>query len=237
MIIFIKEQISCFINAIIGWFYTSPKRQTNILFVTTHGEYDSVDTVFDSPMDFTQISAVKLGVHNYLCKEYADHFAHTILEVMRNEEIQYVKSGAEKIRNILIKLDEDTHRQVSNKDDLDFTIYKRSLKEAYKIKNDSVGDSILDKEFFTNAGTYCDSPFFNTIVLLNKTGFNDIIREIRGRTNYKDQSVLLSEVLDHLKSQHHIENLILIDLSCNTVANSSERSVRYVLRSEHKYKR
>lgn len=213
----------------------------SVLFITTHAEYKNPPVTYTSPINIEKINAVTLGVCNSLTSDFAHDMAYQIINEINEGEVVYMKKGSEKIRDILKSSDTEIHFVKSVKPLIDKDIAYISTTEAgkgYQIHSIKKGDTVLDREYtvipIDRLDT--DTPFFNTVTLLTKPPYDDLIQKIIRRSNIGEaQTVKLSDILQYLEEEG-IENVIIVDLTCASISGQT-RGFRLMARNKIGYKK
>jgi len=199
-----------------------------ITVIQTHGSYmNFTDDTFKTPINVNIIRAVPLGSCNYLNEEIANDIDNRIIKFMNNSINKKQDIDLNKIAKLLknadtVSLDaietlQDT--SISLDSDSDEKKYQQLSAHHYKIHKYSKSQLLSDKHFIilpieSNAS---DSGYNKIIlyqILDNKINKLDMTRHIKGPFRRSGSTILLSELLKHLKNMD-IDNVLLIDLSCS----------------------
>ena len=118
---------------------------------------------------------------------------------------------------------------------------------SYQINDFNKDQDVIDKTFVVmikekevKEESEIINPFFNTATLLTEDSNIDLFAELDIPTFTDDdeldrQEIMLSDILKHLEKVKKIQNLIIVDLTCNVVVRHSDRDIRQVNRRQNNY--
>lgn len=212
-----------------------------VVLVTSHGTIKINPTTHEpytfrvpDNMSMTMLNAAAPGVCNMLHSYDADDFSmkmikslkkDEIAELLKSEPTAFVDSLIDTLKkyDVAVKKDIYSNQKIIDDEppDVDEEQYIYHYDKAYKIHSYETGSFVINKEFSRNNLTEQNDGIWNfKIIVLNKTGFPDIIREVNGRS-IKDNNtyITLQTIVEYLKSDG-VKNLIFLDLSCSSFVKS-----------------
>ncbi len=219
----------------------------SVLFITTHGLYTGLATTFQSPMNVKKINSTILGVCNMLLPESADIMAQHIKDAIKDGLVANMDEGSERIRDIVIANDKELPggknrtQGSTSKEEKGGKDYMIAANRSYQINDFNEGGNVIDKTFVVITQDKSDIyPFFNTATLLTEDSNIDLVAELasapfKGDDKLLRQEIMLSDILKHLKEVKDIQNLIIVDLTCNVVVGHSDREIRLLRRTQPNY--
>lgn len=205
-----------------------------IILVTSHGTI-TVNPNTQQPYTFvmpdismTLLNAVTPGVCNFWDTDDTNDFTKKLLKKLKKkEEIEILKDNPSAFINSLIeilkgydiKMIKDLYTNTKNKDDdydPDESQFIYHYDKSYSVRSYSEGDIVINKEYSRNNRTEQNESAWNfKILVINKLGVPDVIREIRGRNNQDISSyVSFEEIINYLKKDG-VKHVIFLDLSCS----------------------
>jgi hypothetical protein len=212
-----------------------------IVLVTSHGTV-KINPNTQQPYTFnvpentsvTLLSAVTPGVCNFWDTDDTQHFTEYLLKKLKNKEeveilkenpIAFINSLVEILKGYDVKMINDLYKKQKNKDDEydpDEAQFIYHHNKSYVLRSHKQGDNLINKEFSRNNRTEQNESAWNfKILLMNKLGVPDIIREIHGRNNQDENTyVTFEEIVNYLKNDG-VENIIFLDLSCSNFVEST----------------
>jgi len=212
-----------------------------IILVTSHGTV-KINPNTQQPYTFTipentsitLLNAVTPGVCNFWDTDDTNDFAKKLLIKLKNkEEIKilrenpnvFINSLVEILKGYDVKMINDLYKKQKNKDneydpDEEQFIYHHN--KSYVLRSYKQGDNLINKEFSRNNRTEQNESVWNfKILVMNKLGVPDVIREIHGRNNQDENSyVTFEEIVNYLKNDG-VENIIFLDLSCSNFVETT----------------
>ena len=219
----------------------------SVLFITTHGAYTDLNTTFKSPMNVKKINSTILGVCNMLLPESAEIMAQHIKDAIKDGLVANMDQGSKLIRDIVIANDKELPRGKNrtqgstSKEEKGGKDYMIAANRSYQINYFNEDQDVIDKTFVVMIKEKSGiNPFFNTATLLTEDSNIDLFAELDIPTFTDDdeldrQEIMLSDILKHLKDVNKIQNLIIVDLTCNVVVGHSSRQIRPVNRTGRNY--
>ena len=222
----------------------------SVLFITTHGAYTGLETTFQSPMNVKKINSTILGVCNMLLPESADIMARHIKDAINRGLVANMDDGSERIRAFVMANDKELPRGKSrtqystSKEEKQDKDYRIAADRSYQINDFNKGEDVIDKTLVVMIKEKEESeiitPFFDTVTLLTENSNIDLVAEL-ARVPFEDedrlfrQEILLSDILKYLKKEKKIQNLIIVDLTCNVVEGHTDREIRLLRRKQKNY--
>lgn len=222
----------------------------SVLFITTHGAYTDLNTTFKSPMNVKKINSTILGVCNMLLPESANIMARVIKRAIKDGLVANMDQGSERIRAFVMANDKELPRGKNrtqgstSKEEKGGKDYMIAANRSYQINDFNEDQDVIDKTFVVmikeKKETEIINPFFNTATLLTEDSNIDLFAELDSAP-FKDndglfrQEILLSDILKHLKEEKNIQNLIIVDLTCNVVVGHYVRKIRVLNRTQNNY--
>ena len=207
-----------------------------VVSVTSHGtikinpENDEPYT-FQMPneMSMTLLNSVAPGVCNFLQSYDADDFSNKLLKKLKDQEdvqllqnnpVAFVNSLVDILKIYDIEMKKELYSNMKIKDeeqDPDEEQFIFHDDKSYNIHSYKAGDNIINKEYSRNNRSEQNDGIWNfKINILNKIGFPDIIREIRGRSGRDDYSyITLQDIVNYLE-RNEVKHVIFLDLSCSS---------------------
>jgi hypothetical protein len=219
----------------------------SVLFITTHGAYTGLETTFKSPMNVKKINSTILGVCNMLLPESAGIMAQHIKDAINHGFVANMDQGSKLIRDIVIANDKELPRGKNrtqgstSKEEKGGKDYMIAANRSYQINYFNEDQDVIDKTFIVITQDKSEIyPFFNTATLLTEDSNIDLFAELdippfEGDDGLDRQEIMLSDILKHLKKEKKIQNLIIVDLTCNVVVGHSDREIRLLNRTETNY--
>jgi hypothetical protein len=213
-----------------------------IILVTSHGTVN-INPKTQEPYTFimpdismTLLNAVTPGVCNFWDTDDTNDFTEKLLKkIKKKEEVEILKENPNAFINSLIeilkdydiKMIKDLYRNKKNKDDdydEDESQFIYHYDKSYSIHSYGEGDSVVNKEYSRNNRNEQNESAWNfKILLINKLGVPDIIREIRGRKNQDDNSyITFEEIINYLKKDG-VKHVIFLDLSCSNFVETTQQ--------------
>ena len=212
-----------------------------IILVTSHGTVN-INPNTQEPYTFimpdismTLLNAVTPGVCNFWDTDDTNDFTERLLNRLKDkEELELLKENPNDFINSLIeilkgydtKMINDLYANKKNKyDDYDpdESQFIYHYDKSYSIHSYGEGDSVINKEYSRNNRNEQNESAWNfKILLINKIGVPDVIREIRGRKNQDDNSyVSFEEIINYLKKDG-VKHVIFLDLSCSNFVETTQ---------------
>jgi hypothetical protein len=205
-----------------------------IILVTSHGTV-TINKNTQQPYTFimpnismTLLNAVTPGVCNFWDTDDTNDFTEKLLKKLKDkEEVELLKDNPNAFINSLIqilkeydiKMIKDLYTNTKNKDDdydPDESQFIYHYDKSYSVRSYSEGDTVINKEYSRNNRNEQNESAWNfKILLVNKLGVPDVIREIRGRNNQDVSSYIsFEEIINYLKNDG-VKHVIFLDLSCS----------------------
>ena len=219
----------------------------SVLFITTHGAYTGLETTFKSPMNVKKINSTILGVCNMLLPESANIMARVIKRAIKDGLVANMDQGSERIRAFVMANDKELPRGKNrtqgstSKEEKGGKDYMIAANRSYQINYFNEGWDVIDKTFIVITQDKSEIyPFFNTATLLTEDSNIDLFAELdiptfQGDDGLDRQEIMLSDILKHLEDVKKIQNLIIVDLTCNVVVGDPDRYIRRVNRTGTNY--
>lgn len=212
-----------------------------VVLVTSHGTIKVNPTTHEpytfrvpDNMSMTMLNAAAPGVCNMLHSYDADDFSMKMIKSLKKDEIAelleseptaFVDSLIDTLKkyDVAVKKDIYSNQKIIDDEppDVDEEQYIYHYDKAYKIRSYGTGSSVINKEFSRNNLTEQNDGIWNfKIIVLNKTGFPDIIREVNGRS-IKDNNTYISleTIVNYLKDDK-VKHVVFLDLSCSSFVKS-----------------
>ena len=208
-----------------------------VVLVTSHGTIKVNPTTHEpytfrvpDNMSMTILNAAAPGVCNMLHSYDADDFSMKTIKSLKNDDIAellesdptaFVDSLIDTLKKYDIAVKKDIYsNQKNTRDDPpdeDEKQYIYHYDKGYKIHSYESGSLVINKEYSRNNLTEQNDGIWNfKIIVLNKTGFPDIIREVNGRSvRDKDTYITLQTIVDYLKDDK-VKHVVFLDLSCSS---------------------
>jgi hypothetical protein len=235
----------------------------SVLFITTHGSYYGVQEEvevehgysgktlqeFKSPMNIKKINAVTMGVCNFTLEDGISGLATYIKQKIHSGFIENMEDGSVSIKQVIgthIKALRSAWESPSLIKDIDYKEYIRKSNKENRISSYINGQKIPEKYYsVTPKERDISQPYWRTMTLLTDSTNNayDLMPDIyygdpvnRRFKPFKDkttQEVTLSEILEFIKVEKKINNLIIIDMSCSNT-DLGGRVERRIEREIHK---
>lgn len=212
-----------------------------IVLVTSHGTV-KINANTQQPYTFnipenvsvTLLNAVTPGVCNFWDTDDTNDFTEKLLKKLKNkEEVQileenpnaFINSLIEILKGYDIKMLKDLYKKQKTKHDEydpDEAQFIYHYNKSYVLHSYKQGDTLINKEYSRNNRTEQNESAWNfKILLMNKLGIPDVIREIRGRNNQDESSyVSFEEIVNYLKNDG-VKNIIFLDLSCSNFVETT----------------
>jgi len=216
-----------------------------ILVVTSHGSISYPLQYFQLPLNYTSLNIASLGECNFSnTSDISKHLSiietvvPNLLNASSEEEYKHIY---EFITTQILEHDKLQHKNwfSGNLDSYDKD-YLYAFNNKRVIKFGKGDDVILDKTFSRHPKTKKDGDY--SLIALNAFDINnkmiDMFDWIERQNIYKEQNILLSEILYELVS-YGVDEVVLIDLSCDVFFNEIEndfatprlkRKIRYSLK-------
>jgi len=208
-----------------------------VVLVTSHGTVKINPTTqqpytFNVPenVSLTLLNAVTPGVCNFWDTDDTQHFTEYLLKKLKNEEeVEILKNDPDAFINSLVEilkgydvkmlneLYENKKNKAKNKDyDVDEEQFIYHYDKSYTIYSYNEGDAVVNKEYSRNNKTEQNESAWNfKVLLINKFGVPDLIRELRGRNKQdKDDYISFEDIINFLK-EDNVKHVIFLDLSCS----------------------
>lgn len=181
-----------------------------------------------------------------LLPESADIMARHIKDAINHGFVANMDEGSKLIRDIVIANDKELPpgknrtQGSTSKEEKGCKDYMIAANRSYQINDFNEGGNVIDKTFVVITQDKSEIyPFFNTATLLTEDSNIDLVAELASAPFEDDgldrQEIMLSDILKHLKKVKNIQNLIIVDLTCNVVVGHSGREIRLLNRTETNY--
>jgi len=205
-----------------------------IVLVTSHGTVEinpntrEPYTFVMPDMSMTLLNAVTPGVCNFWDTDDTQHFTQYLLKKLKNkEEVEILKNHPDAFISSLVeilkgydtKMIKDLYKKQKTKNenyDPDESQFIYHYDKSYTMYSYNEGDAVINKEYSRNNKTEQNESAWNfKVLLINKFGVPDLIRELRGRNKQdKDDYISFEDIINFLK-EDNVKHVIFLDLSCS----------------------
>ena len=206
----------------------SPRKiKYGFLVLTTHGAYNPEFERFNLPFDMVSINAAPIGTCNYTegnktkCVNNYNLMKKILKNLMKMEKTHPSVINENTFLSHVLSSSKLMNVSPSNIEEND-PAYRITKHKKYQMYNYTKNDLYLNKLLaYNNANSpSAECKVDNTILFIYMDDSGKIIEEnlnIILNENQETKSIMLNELLDHIKKAYKINKLFLFDFSCSTV--------------------